>query len=52
MRVDKRKQVVKYLLGDYLTAAIVWFLLNVYRYHLYNKNNIYRKGNMRKKWIQ
>ncbi len=32
MNKNQRKQLIKYLSGDYIAANIIWFLVNIYRY--------------------
>jgi len=32
MKINQRKQLIKYLLGDYIAANVIWFLANIYRY--------------------
>jgi len=32
MKINQRKQLIKYLLGDYIAANIIWILVNVFRY--------------------
>jgi len=33
MKVNQKKQLIKYLLGDYIAANVIWFLANIYRYY-------------------
>ena len=32
MNINQRKQLIKYLTGDYITANVVWLLVNISRY--------------------
>lgn len=32
MKINQRKQLIKYLVGDYIAANIIWILVNVFRY--------------------
>lgn len=32
MKISQRKQLIKYLVGDYIAANIIWLLANIFRY--------------------
>jgi hypothetical protein len=32
MKISQRKQLIKYLSGDYIAANVIWLLTNIYRY--------------------
>jgi exopolysaccharide biosynthesis polyprenyl glycosylphosphotransferase len=33
MKINQRKQLIKYLSGDYIAANVIWVLVNIYRYN-------------------
>jgi exopolysaccharide biosynthesis polyprenyl glycosylphosphotransferase len=33
MKISQRKQLIKYLSGDYIAANVIWVLVNIYRYN-------------------